>query len=386
MKKTVKFKIISIALMLLLLVQLMLPIKSYATDVPTKNYYYISDMDYISANKWSYVGWGKIKKDKNIEGKKISLLVDGEKVFFNKGMGVHATSQLTYDISTYSNKYTRFVAKLGVDSSKNGLGDVWFKISVSNDGKDWKEIYKSDPVTSQNNALEIDLNIKNYKYLRLYADQNGSNAVDHAVYADARLVEENYNIKTELFNEIEPLSYYDNILNKNSVEENYKDNLELVFKRELVNRLGYWNIQTAVRDDSTKTMKETLTWILNDMQNLQLFIESGNINNSEKFLIALNNLYTNNKKIIGDDKDGLIYKKMLIALAFAYSSDIPATPLTFNSPMASYDINKRFDLVKNLYDNNLMLYKEDFKNYEMELLRFIMNNSIANDELNWLRE
>ena len=33
-----------------------------------------------------------------------------------------------------------------------------------------------------------------------------------------------------------------------------------------------------------------------------------------------------------------------------------------------------------------MLYKEDFKNYEMELLRFIMNNSIANDELNWLRE
>jgi hypothetical protein len=34
MKKTVKFKIISIALMLLLLVQLMLPIKSYATDVP----------------------------------------------------------------------------------------------------------------------------------------------------------------------------------------------------------------------------------------------------------------------------------------------------------------------------------------------------------------
>ena len=85
MKKTVKFKIISIALMLLLLVQLMLPIKSYATDVPTKNYYYISDMDYISANKWSYVGWGKIKKDKNIEGKKISLLVDGEKVFFNKG-------------------------------------------------------------------------------------------------------------------------------------------------------------------------------------------------------------------------------------------------------------------------------------------------------------
>ncbi len=55
--------------MLLLLVQLMLPIKSYATDVPTKNYYYISDMDYISANKWSYVGWGKIKKTRTSKEK-----------------------------------------------------------------------------------------------------------------------------------------------------------------------------------------------------------------------------------------------------------------------------------------------------------------------------
>lgn len=385
MTKTNKFKIMSIALMFILLMLLILSIKSYATDATVKNYYYISDMDYITENRWSYAGWGEIKKDKNIEDGKISLLINGERVFFNKGMGAHATSQLTYDISTYSNKYTRFVAKLGVDSSKNGLGNVWFKVQVSSDGKDWEDIYKSDPITSDQNALEIDLNVKGYKYLRLYADQNGSNAVDHAVYADARLVEENYDIKTELYNEIKPLDYYDNILNKNTVEENYENNLELVFKRELVNRLGYWNIQTSVRDDATKTMKETLNWLLSDMQNLQLFIESGNITNPDKFLVALNNLYTSNKKIIGKDKDRLMYKKMLIALAFAYSSDLPATPLIFNSPMANYDIIKRFEIVKNLYDNDLILYKDDFKNYEMELLRIVMNNSIANDEFNWLR-
>mgnify|MGYP007129693880 FL=1 len=30
-------------------------------------------------------------------------------------------------------------------------------------------------------------------------DKNGSNAVDHAVYADSRIVKENYDLSSELF-------------------------------------------------------------------------------------------------------------------------------------------------------------------------------------------
>lgn len=91
-------------------------------------------MEYITDNRWSYAGWGNIMKDKNIEGGTISLLLDGSRVYFKKGMGAHATSQLTYDISAYSDVYTRFVAKMGVDAERGGNGEVWFRISVSKDG------------------------------------------------------------------------------------------------------------------------------------------------------------------------------------------------------------------------------------------------------------
>lgn len=33
-------------------------------------------------------------------------------------MGIHATGQVTYDISNLSNKYSKLLTKAGVDSSK----------------------------------------------------------------------------------------------------------------------------------------------------------------------------------------------------------------------------------------------------------------------------
>ena len=45
----------------------------------------------------------------------------------------------TYDVSGFSGTYTRFVSKMGVDASKNGLGEVWFRISASKDGTNWDE-------------------------------------------------------------------------------------------------------------------------------------------------------------------------------------------------------------------------------------------------------
>ena len=69
-----------------------------AESATEAEYRYISDMEYITDNRWSYAGWGNIMKDKNIEGGTISLLLDGSRVYFKKGMGAHATSQLTYDI------------------------------------------------------------------------------------------------------------------------------------------------------------------------------------------------------------------------------------------------------------------------------------------------
>lgn len=346
----------------------------------TENFYYISDLDYVSENRWSYSSWGEIKKDTNIDGDTISLLIDGTRMYFKKGMAAHATSQLTYDVSSYSNVYTRFVAKMGVDAARNGNGEVWFRISVSNDGKDWTELYKSEAVTSKSNMLFVDVDISNYKYLRLYADSNGSNAADHSVYADARLVKTNYDLSSELVSFIKPLSYYDEILSKNTVEENYNNHLNTVLQREFVNRMGYWSLQNVIRDDESGSIREAVEWVFNNEENLRLFIEAGNVDNSKLCLEALGTLYSKHK----NDLSVLTYKKMLIALAISYSTDNVGTPLNFNNWL-KYDVNERYEIMKELYDNGSFVRKDEFDTYHMELIRMVVNDSTPNDEIKWLR-
>lgn len=399
MKNNKSLKGLSFILIILLMLQIIAPTFSSAIETTNNNikverenkkeevdYYYISDLDYITENNWSYPGYGNIMKDKNTDGGIISLLIDGTRVYFSKGMGAHASSQLTYDISEYSDTYTRFVAKLGIDAGQSGKGEVWFRIAVSNDGKEWTELYKSETITSGQNALDIDINIQNYKYLRLWADKNGENANDHAVYADARIVKENYDLSSEVYQGIQKIEYYDELISKNTPEENLENNLDLVLKREFVNRMGYWTLQNAIKDDKTGKMKETMDWLLSDKDALQLLIETGNIENVSKCLNALKELYAEYNNILENTGDGYVYKKMLIALAVSYSSDLLSTPLRFNSPGSTYDIVEKYKIIKELYDDNLFLRKEEFKNYSMELIRFVMNDSVASNEVKWLRE
>lgn len=155
-----------------------------------------------------------------------------------------------YNVFAESNteiaQHDKTLQKLGIDSSQNGKGDVWFRISVSNDGIEWKELYKSEPITSNQSAYAVDIDISNYKYLRLYADQNGNNGNDHSVFGDARLVKRDYDLNSELYQGVHRLEYYDEIISKNNADYNYENNLKLVLEREFVNRVGFWTIQDAV--------------------------------------------------------------------------------------------------------------------------------------------
>ena len=106
------------------------------TDL-TKDYIYLSDLNYITENNWSYNGWSghEIQKDKNQDGGVLSLIINGEKRLFAKGLGIHAKGQATFDISEYSTQFPRFIAKLGVDAARGANGSIWFKITASRDGK-----------------------------------------------------------------------------------------------------------------------------------------------------------------------------------------------------------------------------------------------------------
>lgn len=55
-----------------------------SNNIEQEDFAYLSDLDYIEDNNWSYAGYGNLKKDKNIEDGTISLIVNGTKKNFVK--------------------------------------------------------------------------------------------------------------------------------------------------------------------------------------------------------------------------------------------------------------------------------------------------------------
>jgi len=354
---------------------------------------YLSDIEYITTNNWSYNGWSghQIAYDKNQDGGKLSLRVDGNLTYFTKGVSVHAKGQVTYDISSLSTRFPRFIAYIGVDGARGSNGDLWIQILASKDGKSWESLLKTVRMNGMTPAVDVDLNIEGYNYLRIYADPNGSNAADHATIANARLVTADFDKNAAYYNKIHPVEYYDNILKNYSVEENYNNNYRLVLEREVVNKLGYANLQDAA--EFVEGMEATLDWLFASNERLEQIIEVGEISSPTKVIQIINDIY---KKYSSELDSNFVYTKMAIALAATYATDAIHSPLRFGQYAPTYDYVERFTLMKQLFDENLFmrvvnngkagqLVQHDwFKDYHIELIRMIMNEGIGNDELLWM--
>ena len=353
-------------------------------DINNNEIVYMSDLDYITENNWSYNGWAghNIEKDKNPEGGTISLLVDGAKKIFVKGVGVHANGQVTYDISSLSSQYSRFVAWVGVDASRGTNGSVKFNFYVSNDGENWTSLQVTDVLKGNTNSVSVDLNIAGYKYFRVFVDRSiNGNTADHGVIADAKFVKDDYQHSLIEYDNLKDISYYDEILQSKDANYNMENNYDLILKREFVRKIGYSEIEALV--NYLPRYKDTLDWILSDTNRIEEVIEVGEVN-GVPFIKTLTDLYEANKNILSSS-DGHVYQKMIIGLAAAYSTDKVASALQFGHKNADYDYLERFEIYKELYDNDLMtIYKNYFKNYSVQLMRLVMSDGARNDEIKWL--
>lgn len=141
---------------------------------------YVSDTDWKSAK----VGWGKIQTDRSLNGNTIKLFGEnGEKISYDKGLGVHAFSEVVYDLT--DKNYYYFVSDVGVDATAaNNLTSVVFQVYV--DG-----VLKAEtPVMRKGMPAEhIAVDLTGAKTLKLVVTnaENG-NANDHANWADAKFL------------------------------------------------------------------------------------------------------------------------------------------------------------------------------------------------------
>ncbi|CAN5645722.1 hypothetical protein BH09PLA1_BH09PLA1_06050 [soil metagenome] len=127
-------------------------------------------------------GWGPYERDRSngeqaaTDGRTITL----NGVTFTKGLGVHAASDLRYNLA---GGYGRFQAQVGVDDEVGSQGSVIFQVFA-----DGTKIFDSGVMTGASTTKSIDVDVTGKNILQLVVDPNGVNSYDHADWADAKLL------------------------------------------------------------------------------------------------------------------------------------------------------------------------------------------------------
>ncbi len=367
---------------------------------------YLSDIEYDK--KQSSVEWGSITIDSNLETQYnnglISLMVDGKKTTFLKGISAHANSTLIYDISDYN--YDFFSTYIGVDESRktNGNG-VKFSIYTSVDGNTWDlKTEENPPVLKGNdNALFKNIDIRGAKYLKLYCNNNGNNTSDHSVYANAKLYKEGYVEKpVEKVEFIKTIEEYDEILKDKTLQEQLNEYELTLLQRTLVKKIDYDLLQAIVNQN--EKYKETMRWLMTDLDNLRLYVlggepDGGSYYNSIKELSRLyyeykedfKNAQPTNNKWYPDLTKGNVYKKMAISLSLTHATKVGYWA-QIDHPSNRSDSLERYRIYKKLYDEGkfVVSQRQDhtpwFEALTVEEMRYVMNNITDDEELIWLNE
>lgn len=166
---------------------------------------YASEVKFASANAlhgqpgkhWTTNNADGIKINTNPEGKPIKLKVNGKVQTFSKGLGAHAPSSITYDLTKQN--FEKFTAYAGVDASSSSVGDARVKVYVDN-----KLVDQSGSLSPSSNAKYFEIDLKGKKTLKLVAEStDGFSDGDNAVWADAKFYKVATNAVTAL-KEIKP--------------------------------------------------------------------------------------------------------------------------------------------------------------------------------------
>ncbi len=403
MKKEVRFlsKTVFIAVIIVLLTNfsymVLASIEQNSEQEVTDNeqMVYLSDIQYKTAQ----VGWGQLTMDKTAANTLISMYLDGNLVNFRKGIWAHATSTLVYDLTNYD--YDYFSTYYGVCTTSGNKGDgVKFYIYTSTNGNDWTLQTEENPVALKSNdgARFIKIDIRNSKYIKLYADKNGSNGNDHAVYADCKLFKEGYSD-----NVTKTVEEYDELIKSKNTSGTINEELELlILQREFVNNIGQYQLREFFAESKDngnyEQSKETFNWLFNNIDILRLYIAGGKPDGTYvKSLQVLTDLYTAYKSdlsVTNTTASGVslsdIYTKMIISLSLTHSQTVgfwihSNPPEGQNAPEPNPNISiakNRYAIYKELFADG-KINTSIFENLEVEEMRYIMGSFINDDEIKW---
>lgn len=166
-----------------------LPNTNDTAPLQLKNIY----LDQISYD-YQKVGYGNLQVNQGSDGNKLSLYKDGAEVTYNHGYFAHAYSTLVFE-GLATRGFTKFSTYIGVNKTarvNNTATKLQFSIFVDN-----VLVFQSGEFGAYTNQQYVEIDITGAERLTLVADTLGSDANDHAVWADCKLYYYNQ-IKPEL--------------------------------------------------------------------------------------------------------------------------------------------------------------------------------------------
>ena len=343
---------------------------------------YLSDIPYSKGQ----TAWGNITLDKTTDNGQLAMLLNGSTTIIKKGIWAHATSTLEYDISSYKD-YAYFTTYYGINTTSGNKGNgVKFYIYTSEDGKNWTLRTEENPtaIKSSNNAVYVKIDIRDANYIRLYANDNGSNASDHAVWGDAKLVKEDYDE-----NVMTTVEEYDEIIKAEYDGGVIKDDLKLtLLQRNFIKNVGQYQLRNFLQEDPKN--KETLEWFINNEEALRLWTIGGKPSGTYlKSLQVLSKLYDTYKEDLNNEEltpNGTKYKdlylKMMLSLSLSHAGNVGLWigGNQFSDAVTRYDIYKQMHLNGDLYSNAM------FESYTIDEMRGVMFVNIDDEEIMWLHD
>ncbi|MCX4364953.1 MAG: NPCBM/NEW2 domain-containing protein [Bacilli bacterium] len=393
---------IALTVLILFMVAINLMTRSTFSVNEEDKYMYLSDIPYVSEK--TSVGWGSLTVDRNLDANAndglITLIIDGKKKSFLKGISAHAPSNVVYEVGKYG--YDYLTTYVGVDAGRGNNGNgVKIHIFTSQDGENWDLETPNSPALSKGDseAIFYKVDIRGKKYIKLYANHLGNNTADHAVYANAKLIKADYEeseeeAKVDFIKTVEELDKEIKALGTTSLSEELE---KKILQRKLVSSMGYEKLQMYATFN--EEYKETIEWLYTDIGNLRYYIlggkPTGSYMNSLRELNKLYQAYKNDFKVTTKSKYGTVkgdlYKRMAIALSLTHSAQVslwmqPSHPANQSESVTRYAIFKKFyDEGKLKVNDNIDITKW-FENYEVEEMRFVMNNIIDDESIEWLHD
>jgi hypothetical protein len=146
------------------------------TTPPPSQSRYLSDMNLTSSTN----GWGPVEKDmsngEQASGDGHAITLNG--TTFQKGLGVHAASDVRYSLS---GTYSTFSAKVGIDDEVGAGGSVVFEVWA-----DGTRLYSSGVMNAASSTKDVLLDIRGRNELQLVAtNASDGSDFDHADWAKA---------------------------------------------------------------------------------------------------------------------------------------------------------------------------------------------------------